>query len=80
MGVLAVIIVEVGVCLSALSCGAHVAISLQPAILVLPRINMRRVLDPLVVVLVWGLWMGVIAMAIWSPDRPHSPGAQEHLI
>jgi len=69
MGVLAIVIVEICVCLSALECGAHAAIALQPTMSKLPGINTRRVLDPLIVFLAWGAWIGTVVMTIWPPDR-----------
>lgn len=65
MGVLAIVIVEVCVCLLALEGGAHLAIALQPTMSKLPRIDTRKVLDPLVVFLAWGIWIETVIMAIW---------------
>jgi fluoride ion exporter CrcB/FEX len=69
MAVLAVLFVEVGVCLSALDFGAHLAIALHPIMSKIPSVNTRRVLDPLVVFLAWGCWAGTVLMTIWPPDR-----------
>ena len=69
MGVLAIVIVEVGVCISALQFGAHVAIVLQPVMSKLPRMNARRILDPLVVLVAWAFWIAAGLLAIWTPDQ-----------
>lgn len=79
MGVLAIVIVEVCVCLSALECGAHAAIAVQPIMSKLPRINTRRVLDPLAIFLAWGTWIGTVFMTIWPPDRIHTTIAEGRL-
>ena len=77
MGVLAIVIIEVCVCLSALECGAHVAIALQPVLSKLPNMNKRIVLDPLAVFVGWGLWIGSVILAIWPPDRSLILAARE---
>ena len=70
MAVLAVLLVEICLCLSALIFGAHMAIGLDPLVSKIPALKTRRVLDPIMVVLAVGSWIGAVFMAIWPPDRP----------
>ena len=79
MAVLAVLVVETCACLSALIFGAHVAIALQRFTFKIPKFATRRVLDPLVVPIAWGCWIGAVVMAIWPPDRFPSDAQVEHL-
>jgi CrcB protein len=78
MSVLAVILLEVSLCMCALHVGADFAIALEPILSKLPRANLRRVLDAAIVPLAWGSWLGCIFMAIWPPDRPDGPAANGH--
>jgi fluoride ion exporter CrcB/FEX len=73
MAVCAVIISTVALCYSALKVGAHIAIYTDRIIPTLPFRLVRRVLDPLTVILAWGIWIGAVMMAIWPPDRPGGP-------
>lgn len=75
MAVLAVLIIEICLCLSAVEFGAHIAIALEPLVSKAPRLNMRRITDPMVVLLAWGPWVGAVVMVIWPPDRPSGPAA-----
>lgn len=75
MALVAVILITVGISLSALVAGAHLALAVDRFTPVLPFRFTRRVLDPLVVLLGWGCWLGAVFLAIWPPDR-HSPGAE----
>lgn len=75
MAVLAVLIVEICLCLSALEFGAHIAIALEPVMSKAPRLNIRRITDPIVVLIAWGSWVGAVVMVIWPPDRPSGPAA-----
>ena len=77
MAVLAVVFVEVCLCISALLFGAHVAIGLDSVVSRIPVSKVARVLDRVVVVLGLGLWIGAIVMAIWPPDRPSGSVAGE---
>ncbi len=78
LAVLAVLIVEICLCLSALELGAHIAIALEPVMSKAPRLDIRRVMDPLVVLVAWGSWVGAVIMVIWPPDRPSGPAADGH--
>ncbi|KAJ6113595.1 hypothetical protein N7523_006912 [Penicillium sp. IBT 18751x] len=69
MALLAVIIVTVSLCLSALIFGAHLALALGRFTPTVPFVLTRRVLDRAVVVLGWGCWLGAVFLAIWPPDR-----------
>ncbi|KAH7342745.1 CrcB-like protein-domain-containing protein [Rhexocercosporidium sp. MPI-PUGE-AT-0058] len=73
MALLAVIIITVTLCVSALHIGAHLAIALQPFTPSVPYKFCRRVLDPMVVFLAWGCWLGAIILAIFPPDRNSAP-------
>jgi CrcB protein len=70
MALLAIIIYTVALSLTALKVGAHLALALDPFTPTLPFRLARRFLDPLVVVLAWGCWLGAIFLSIWPPDRP----------
>ncbi|CAF9931211.1 MAG: hypothetical protein ALECFALPRED_004955 [Alectoria fallacina] len=75
MAVLAVLVVEICLCLSAQAFGAHIAIALEPVMSKVPRLNARRIMDPIVVFIAWGSWVGAVVMVIWPPDRPSGPAA-----
>lgn len=67
MSVLAVILVTISACYAALKVGAHVALACQPITPVLPFRFTRRFLDPCIVFLGWGCWIGAILMTIFPP-------------
>ncbi len=69
MALLAVITTTVGLCMSALFIGAHLAIALEPFTPSLRFSFCRKILDRLAVFLAWGCWLGAIFLAIWPPDR-----------
>lgn len=69
MAVLAVIILTLSLCISALYVGAHIAILVEPLTPSLSFRFGRKILDPVVVVLAWGCWLGAIFLAIFPPDR-----------
>merc|ERR1711939_475822 len=73
MALLAVIIITVALCISALHIGAHIAIALEPLTPSLPYRMTRKVMDPLAVFLAWGCWLGAIFLAIFPPDRNAAP-------
>ena len=67
MALLAVLIITTALSLSALLFGAHLALALES---VTPTISFRftrRVLDPLIVFLAFGCWIGTIIMSIFPP-------------
>ncbi|KAJ5948705.1 hypothetical protein N7454_002012 [Penicillium verhagenii] len=69
MALVAVVLVTVSLSLSALIFGAHLALALGRFTPTVPFALARRVLDPLMVVLGWGCWLGAVFLAIWPPDR-----------
>lgn len=69
MAVLAVVITTLSLCISALYVGAHIAILIEPLTPSLSFKFGRKILDPVVVVLAWGCWLGAILLAIFPPDR-----------
>ncbi|KAF2276319.1 uncharacterized protein EI97DRAFT_433157, partial [Westerdykella ornata] len=77
MAVCAIVILTVGLCHSALTAGAHLAIFADPVTPTLPFHILRRFVDPVFVFLAWGLWLGAIVMAIWTPDRPGGPASSD---
>ncbi|KAF2113047.1 CrcB-like protein-domain-containing protein [Lophiotrema nucula] len=76
MAVLAVLIITIGLCYSAFKFGAHLAIYSQRLIPTLSFFLWRRVIDPVMVILSFGLWLGAVFMAIWPPDRPGGPNSK----
>ncbi|KAF9639211.1 putative chromosome condensation protein [Lasiodiplodia theobromae] len=80
--VLVVLILVVAASLAALSFGAHLAL-LSEHIITQPRAekqqrrntrrrSLRTLLDPLIAVLTWPLWLGAVFMAIWPPQHGHA--------
>lgn len=65
--VLAIIIVHVACSLGALKFGAHLALATQKALPTLPFRLIRCWLDPTIVVLGLGCWLGAVVLAIWPP-------------
>lgn len=76
---LAVIIITVTVCLGALQFGAHCAIALDPLTPAIPFRLGRRILDPLIVFLALGCWVGAVIMAALPPDRVGGPAHKGHV-
>jgi fluoride exporter len=75
MAVLAVIILTVCLCLSALKAGAHLAIGLENITPSLPTFLTRKAFDRSAATFAWAVWLGSIFLAIWPPDRPLGPVA-----
>ncbi|KAL4871061.1 hypothetical protein BDV12DRAFT_194702 [Aspergillus spectabilis] len=71
MALLAVILTQVSLSLSALITGSHLALALYHFHLppTLPFRLTRRIIDPLVAFLAWGCWIGSIFLAIFSPEN-----------
>lgn len=67
MALLAVIIITVGLSLSGLYVGAHLAIGSERITPTLPHRFTRKVIDPLAVVLAFGCWAGAIIMTAIPP-------------
>jgi fluoride ion exporter CrcB/FEX len=73
MALVAVILLNVSLSLSALIFGAHLALALTRVTPTVPFAFTRRFLDRLVVVLACGCWLGAVFLAIWPPDRHNGP-------
>ncbi|OIW33472.1 hypothetical protein CONLIGDRAFT_557601, partial [Coniochaeta ligniaria NRRL 30616] len=69
MAVLAVILLTVGMSLSGLFIGAHLAIATEPLVPALPFRFMRKFLDRSAVVLGCGCWIGAVLLSALPPDR-----------
>ncbi|CAI7632258.1 unnamed protein product [Penicillium glandicola] len=69
MALVAIILLTVSLSLSALICGAHLALALTRVTPTVPFAFTRRVIDRVVLVLAWGCWLGAVFLAIWPPDR-----------
>jgi fluoride ion exporter CrcB/FEX len=67
MAILATIIITMSTCYCALHMGAHLALALDRWTPSLPFRSTRRFLDPLFVLLGWGVWFGAIIMACLPP-------------
>lgn len=76
MAVLAVIIITIGLCISAFRAGTHLAAYLDPITPTLPHRFTRLFLDRLVVLVGLGAWFGAVIMSIWPPDRPSGPASR----
>jgi CrcB protein len=76
MALLAIIIYTVALSLAALKIGAHLALALDRFTPTLPFRLTRKFLDPLIVFLAWGCWLGAIFLSIWPPDRPSGPSSR----
>lgn len=76
MALLAVMLYTVALSLAALFAGAHLAIALDPWTPTIPFKLARKFLDPLVLILGPGCWIGAIFLAIWPPDRPDGPSSR----
>jgi fluoride ion exporter CrcB/FEX len=76
MALLAVIIITITLCVSALKVGAHIAILIDRFTPTFSFVLLRKLLDRAVVVIAWGAWLGTIIMAIWPPDRPSGPDSK----
>lgn len=72
MALLAVLLTTVALSLSALICGAHLALAFDGFTPSFSFRLTRRVIDPLFVLLGWGCWLGAVFLAIWPPDRSGS--------
>jgi len=75
--VLAVVILTLCVNLAALKLGAHIALSLQKVTPALPHRLLQHVVNPLMVFLAFGCWIGAILLAIFPPDRPGGTSVAE---
>ncbi|KFY22083.1 hypothetical protein V493_06852 [Pseudogymnoascus sp. VKM F-4281 (FW-2241)] len=73
MALLAVNILTLCLCISALKFGAHLAIALHHITPSIPARLIRRICDRITVVIAIGAWLGAVLMTIWPPDRPSGP-------
>lgn len=73
MALLAVLLITVSLSLSALIFGAHFALAMSRYLPTIPFKFTRRIIDPVIVVLGWGCWLGAVFLAIWPPDRHSGP-------
>ncbi|KAF2768973.1 hypothetical protein EJ03DRAFT_273142, partial [Teratosphaeria nubilosa] len=62
--------------LGGLIAGAHLALFLTPYTPRISRTLTHRFLDPLMIPLGWGCWLGAILLCIWPPDRPSGPATR----
>lgn len=69
LALLAIILATVALSLGALIVGAHTALALDKITPRIPSRFTRRLLDPLMVFLGFGCWLGALFLAIWPPDR-----------
>jgi fluoride exporter len=67
--VLAVIIIHVTVSLSALIFGAHLALAIDRVTPTLPYKFIRTTLDPLIVFLGFGSWLGAVLLTVFPPHQ-----------
>ena len=67
MAVLAVLIVEICLCLSDQEFRAHIAIAFESVSSKVPKLNTKRVTDPMVVSIAWDSWMGAVVMLSGLP-------------
>ena len=75
LATLGVLIITVGLSVSALQVGAHLALGLEPYTPSIPFLFARKIADRSVVLLAWGCWLGAVLMAIFPPDRSGGPVA-----
>ncbi|KAM0700709.1 hypothetical protein Q7P35_012430 [Cladosporium inversicolor] len=75
LALLAIIIATVALSLGALIVGTHTALAFDSITPRIPSRFTRRLLDPLMVFLGFGCWLGALFLAIWPPDRPGGPSA-----
>ncbi|KAF1847251.1 uncharacterized protein K460DRAFT_363355 [Cucurbitaria berberidis CBS 394.84] len=69
MAICATIFITVTACYSALKLGSHLALLLDPYTPTLPFRFTRRILDPLIVLLGWGIWLGAVLLCILPPHN-----------
>ena len=69
LALMAIVIIQPAVSLSALKAGAHFALLLQPVTPVIPFRLTRKFLDPLGVVLAFVCWFGAIIISIFPPGN-----------
>ena len=65
----AILIIHIAISLSALKCGAHLALILDPIMPTLPYKSIRTILDPLTVFLGLGSWIAAIFLTAFPPQQ-----------
>lgn len=65
MAILAILILEIGLSILALIFGAHLATFVARMEEKIPIWNASRIMNPLVVFLAFGCWLGAVLMSIW---------------
>ncbi|RMD44975.1 hypothetical protein DV735_g55, partial [Chaetothyriales sp. CBS 134920] len=70
LALLAVLIAHSAISLSALWSGGQFAVLVQPITPSLPVWFLRRVADPIAVILGFGCWLGAVLLAVWPPGNP----------
>lgn len=68
LALLAIIVLTLSLCLSALQFGAHIALALDPFTPTIPYSLTRRFLDRAIVVLGFGVWLAAILLSIFPPS------------
>lgn len=76
MALLAVIFMTISLCYSAFKVGQHIAFYTDRFVPSLPFHIFRRIIDPIMVFIAFGAWLGAVFMAIWPPDRPGGPSSR----
>ncbi|RMZ01864.1 hypothetical protein D0862_06207 [Hortaea werneckii] len=71
----AVVITTLALSLGGLIVGAHLALFTELLTPRIPKKLTRVFLDPFMVFLAAGCWLGAVFMAIWPPDRPGGPAS-----
>lgn len=69
MAILAIIIITIATCHAAFKVGIHFANLVDPITPTLPFRTTRRILDPTVAFLAWGIWLGTVLMTIFPPSN-----------
>lgn len=69
MALLAVVITTIALCMSGLFIGAHIAIASEAYTPNLSFKVCRKIIDPLMVFVAWGCWLGAVILTIFPPDR-----------
>ncbi|PHH64505.1 hypothetical protein CDD82_1756 [Ophiocordyceps australis] len=69
MAMLAVMIATLALSLGGLVVGAHLAVASASVMPVIPYQLSRRLVDPLVVFLAWGCWLGAVLLSVFPPHN-----------
>jgi fluoride ion exporter CrcB/FEX len=62
--------------LGGLMVGSHLALAGRKSTPSIPPFLTRKLLDPIMIILGWGCWLGAILLVIWPPDRPAGPASR----